>query len=142
MYDLDDVLVIVIVMVNTSVRPVAPVNVPAEESATRGRGRGREIEEENVEVENVKELGQEENVQAETTCIPPIDTVLAQQIMSFFKGLAGPGILSFVQATQAPINPYVASTVPKTIGMGVALCLANAALAGVFAALVSPLWRA
>uniref|UniRef100_M1DH08 Uncharacterized protein n=1 Tax=Solanum tuberosum TaxID=4113 RepID=M1DH08_SOLTU len=110
----------------------------------RGRGRGRvapvengapigndpvnenspmhheEIEEEvEVEnVENVEEIGQEEEVQAEATCIPLIDPVLAQHIMSFLKGLAEPGMLPSVQATQAPTNHHVASTAPKIGGTG------------------------
>ncbi|WMV30785.1 hypothetical protein MTR67_024170 [Solanum verrucosum] len=76
---------------------------------TRGRGRGRvaptrdgtpvenaprnenspvyhEEVDENIEVENEENVGQEEEVQVETTCIPPIEPVLAQQIMSFLKG--------------------------------------------------------
>uniref|UniRef100_M1DVP2 Uncharacterized protein n=1 Tax=Solanum tuberosum TaxID=4113 RepID=M1DVP2_SOLTU len=51
---------------------------------------------ENVEVENEEDVGQEEEVQAETTSIPLLDPVLAQHIMSFLKGLAGPGVLPFV----------------------------------------------
>uniref|UniRef100_M1C9H4 Uncharacterized protein n=1 Tax=Solanum tuberosum TaxID=4113 RepID=M1C9H4_SOLTU len=94
---------------------VDPVNVPAEESAARSRG--RDIDK-NVGVENVEDVGQEEEVQAETTDVPPIDLVLARQIMSFLKGLVGPGVLPSVQATQAPANPHVASTAPKTGGMG------------------------
>uniref|UniRef100_M1DU98 'chromo' domain containing protein n=1 Tax=Solanum tuberosum TaxID=4113 RepID=M1DU98_SOLTU len=115
-------------MVNTrfnGVSSVAPINAPVEESAVRGRSRGRgrgklgvehEEIEENVDVENVKEIGQEEEVQAGTTCVPPLDPVLAQQIMSFLKGLAGPGVLPSVQATQAPANRPVASTAPKMGG--------------------------
>uniref|UniRef100_M1DLE7 Uncharacterized protein n=1 Tax=Solanum tuberosum TaxID=4113 RepID=M1DLE7_SOLTU len=94
-------------MVNTrfnGVRPVAPVNAPAEKSAARVRDRGRargrglgrvvpardrvpvgnapqnevphvhhEEIEEDIEVENVEEVGQEEEMQAETTSVPPID---------------------------------------------------------------------
>uniref|UniRef100_M0ZPW9 Uncharacterized protein n=1 Tax=Solanum tuberosum TaxID=4113 RepID=M0ZPW9_SOLTU len=76
------------IMVNTrfnGVRLVAPINAPIEESAARGRG--REIEE-NVDVDvdvDVEDLGQEGEVQAKTTCVPPLDPVLAQQIMSFLK---------------------------------------------------------
>uniref|UniRef100_M1DWC7 Uncharacterized protein n=1 Tax=Solanum tuberosum TaxID=4113 RepID=M1DWC7_SOLTU len=90
-------------MVNTrfnGVRPVAPINAPIEESASRGRGcgkcrgrardRGRVKVEENVEVVDEENVGQEEEVHAETTGIPPLDPVLAQQIMSFLKGLVGP----------------------------------------------------
>ncbi|WMV37197.1 hypothetical protein MTR67_030582 [Solanum verrucosum] len=49
-----------------------------------------------LQVENVEEVGQEKMVQAETTCIPPIDLVLALQIMSFLKGLVGPKVLPSV----------------------------------------------
>uniref|UniRef100_M1DWB3 Uncharacterized protein n=1 Tax=Solanum tuberosum TaxID=4113 RepID=M1DWB3_SOLTU len=73
------------------------------------------IEEENVDVEDV---GQEEEVQAETIDVLPIDPVLAQQIMSFLKGLVGPGVLPSAQAPQAPTNPHVATTVPKVGGTG------------------------
>uniref|UniRef100_M1DNB4 Uncharacterized protein n=1 Tax=Solanum tuberosum TaxID=4113 RepID=M1DNB4_SOLTU len=99
-------------MVNTrynSVRPVVLVNVPAEESAARGRSRGRgrghgrvapagngapienapvnenpHVHHEDIEEENVEDVGQEEELQAETTDVPHIDPVIAQQIMSFF----------------------------------------------------------
>ncbi|WMV08779.1 hypothetical protein MTR67_002164 [Solanum verrucosum] len=105
----------------------------------RGRGRGREAPtrdrspvenalrneaplahhkevEENKEVENEENVGQEEEVQADTTGIPLLDPVLAQQIMSFLKGLVGPGVLPSIQATQAPANPIVAITAPKVGG--------------------------
>lgn len=38
--------------------------------------------EEKIEVGDVKIVGPEEEVQVETTCIPPIDLLLAQQIVS------------------------------------------------------------
>uniref|UniRef100_M1D8W7 Uncharacterized protein n=1 Tax=Solanum tuberosum TaxID=4113 RepID=M1D8W7_SOLTU len=88
-------------MVNTrfnGVRPVAPVNAPIEESASRGRGcgkgRGRARDRGRGRVEPTRDgapnVGQEEEVHAETTGIPPLDPVLAQQIMSFLKGMVGP----------------------------------------------------
>uniref|UniRef100_M1AL36 Retrotransposon protein, Ty3-gypsy subclass n=1 Tax=Solanum tuberosum TaxID=4113 RepID=M1AL36_SOLTU len=108
----------------------------------RGRGCGREVPardgvpienvpqneapyvhqeeiEENIEVENmenVEEVGQEEKVQAETTGIPPIDPVVSQQIMLFLKGLASPGVVPSVQATQAPANTPIAITTTKVGG--------------------------
>uniref|UniRef100_M1D9H5 'chromo' domain containing protein n=1 Tax=Solanum tuberosum TaxID=4113 RepID=M1D9H5_SOLTU len=98
-----------VLMVNTrynGIRPVAPVNAPAPHV------HHEEIEVD-VDVENVEEVGQEEEVQAETTCIPPMNLMLAQQIMSFKKGLTGPGVLPSVQATQAPSNHPIAITTPK-----------------------------
>ncbi|KAK4736785.1 hypothetical protein R3W88_000482 [Solanum pinnatisectum] len=86
----------------------APVeNVPLNENP---HAHHEEIKEENVDVEDV---GQKEEVQAETTDVPPIDPVLARQIMSFLKGLVGPGVLYSAQATQAHTNPPVASIAPR-----------------------------
>uniref|UniRef100_M1DVT8 Uncharacterized protein n=1 Tax=Solanum tuberosum TaxID=4113 RepID=M1DVT8_SOLTU len=68
-----------------------------------------------IDVENIEEAGQEEEVQAETTDIPPIDSVLARQIMSFLKGLVGPGVLPSVQTTQAHSIPHVAITTPRWV---------------------------
>uniref|UniRef100_M1DZW4 Integrase core domain containing protein n=1 Tax=Solanum tuberosum TaxID=4113 RepID=M1DZW4_SOLTU len=72
--------------------------------------------EKDIEVGGIEENGQEEEVPAETAVVPPIDPVLAQQIMALLKGLAGPGVLPSTQETQAPTNPHVASTAPKTGG--------------------------
>ncbi|KAH0636396.1 hypothetical protein KY289_036311 [Solanum tuberosum] len=52
------------------------------------------IEEENVDVEDVEDVGQEE------------------------EGLVGPGVFPSSQATQAPTNLHVASTVPEVGGTG------------------------
>lgn len=68
-----------------------------------------EIEEE-VEFGNVEEVENEEGGQVEDTWIPPIDPGLAQQIMSFLKGLDGPGM---IPPTQVPTNPPVGKIVPK-----------------------------
>ena len=43
----------------------------------------------------MEEVGQEEEVQAKTTSVPPIEPVLAQQIMSFLKRLFGPRVMLF-----------------------------------------------
>ncbi|WMV58447.1 hypothetical protein MTR67_051832 [Solanum verrucosum] len=129
-------------MVNTrynGVRPVAPVNALAEESAVRGRdrrrgrgrakvrGRGRvapavnkvpidsvpmnenppshnEEIEEDIEVEDVEENGQEEEVPAETSVVPPIDPVLAQQIIAFLKGDQHTGTKGDLQADRRLTN--------------------------------------
>uniref|UniRef100_M1DZQ3 'chromo' domain containing protein n=1 Tax=Solanum tuberosum TaxID=4113 RepID=M1DZQ3_SOLTU len=95
------------------VRPVAPVNAPAEESAARGhgrgRGRGRSRGRGHGRVAPARD-------KAETTGVPPIDPMLAQQIMSFLKGLVGPGVLHSSQETQAPANLPIAITVPKVGG--------------------------
>uniref|UniRef100_M1CY17 Uncharacterized protein n=1 Tax=Solanum tuberosum TaxID=4113 RepID=M1CY17_SOLTU len=72
-----------------------------------------EIEEENVDVEDVENVEQKEEVQVGTISVHSLDLVLAQQIMSFLKGLVGPGVLFSTEATQAPTNPHVARTVPK-----------------------------
>ncbi|XP_049413243.1 uncharacterized protein LOC125876166 [Solanum stenotomum] len=103
----------------------------------RGRGRGRvapagneapvenasvnenphahheEMEEENVNVENVEEVRQEKELQAETTNVPSIDPVLARHIMSFLKGLVGPEVFPSVEVTQTPTNSPVVSTATK-----------------------------
>ncbi|WMV58961.1 hypothetical protein MTR67_052346 [Solanum verrucosum] len=66
--------------------------------------------------ENVEEVGQEEEVQGETTGVPPIDPMVAQHIMSFLKGLVGLGVLPSVQAIQAPVNPPFVAITPKVGG--------------------------
>ena len=73
-----------------------------------------EIEEE-VKVEDVGEVREEKVMQDEATGIPPIDTVLAQQIMSFLKGLYGQGMLP---STQVPTNPPVGRNVPQMVEVG------------------------
>ena len=65
-----------------------------------------------VEVD-VEEVENDERVKDEVRRIPPIDFVLAQQIMSFLKELAGQGM---IPPTQIPANPLVSSTVPKLVG--------------------------
>lgn len=55
-----------------------------------------------------------------TTVFPPVDPLLAQYIMAFLKGLAGPGVLLFSLATHVPSDPPISSTTPKTSGnMGI-----------------------
>ena len=44
--------------------------------------------------------------------------MLAQQIISSLKRLAGFGGLQSVQATQAPTNPPIVFTTPKVTGSG------------------------
>ncbi|WMV38434.1 hypothetical protein MTR67_031819 [Solanum verrucosum] len=133
-------------MVNTrfnGIRPRTPVNAPAEEYVARGRGQGRgrgrprsrsrgrvAPTRDGAPVENSpineiphahheeieENVGQEEEVHAETIGIRPLDPVLAQQIMSFLKGLVGPGVFPSVQETQAPANPFIAITIHKVGG--------------------------
>lgn len=74
----------------------------------------------NEEIEqDIEENEEEEEVQAETISVPCIDLMLAQQIISFLKGLYGWGILSYVQENQAPTNPPVARITPDTGEVGV-----------------------
>ncbi|WMV25314.1 hypothetical protein MTR67_018699 [Solanum verrucosum] len=81
-----------------------------------------EIEEKNVDVKDVDDVGQEEeglvgpgvlssakSTQAPTN--PPVASTAP-------KGLVGPGVLSSAKSTQAPTNPHVASTAPKVGGTG------------------------
>lgn len=128
-------------MVNTrfnDVCPVAQFNSPDEE---QGRGRRRvalagnevlleiihvnknlpknnEEIEEDIKVADVGEVGQEEEVLAEITIVPPINLALAQQIMLFLKGLVCPRVIPTVQESQAPTNPPTASIAPKVSGTG------------------------
>ncbi|KAK4721450.1 hypothetical protein R3W88_011683 [Solanum pinnatisectum] len=123
----------------------APVEESTMSGRSRGKGRGRDrgrgrgrlaparngapienahmnkntpMHHKEIEEENVEDVGQVEEVQAETTNVPPIDPMLARQIMSFLQGLVGPGVLPSAQETQAPTNPFVASTAPKVGGTG------------------------
>uniref|UniRef100_M1E015 Uncharacterized protein n=1 Tax=Solanum tuberosum TaxID=4113 RepID=M1E015_SOLTU len=99
------------------VRPVTPVNEPGEESATRGhgrdRGRGRV---------RGRGRGRGRVVPARDRCLdenfPREEAPPAPQegIMSFQKGLVGPGILLIVQATQPQINRPDTATIPRVDG--------------------------
>lgn len=76
--------------------------------------------EENFDVKdvvNVEDVGQEGEVHAETTDVATIDPVLAPHIMSFLKGLVGPGVIPSVQETQDPGNPPISSIALKLSGM-------------------------
>lgn len=66
-------------------------------------------------MENVEKVEKEVGVHVEATGIPPIDLVLAQHIMSFLKGLDGPGMIT---RAQAYTSPPVANTVPITGEVG------------------------
>lgn len=58
------------------------------------------------EVEDVEEIERGKGVKDKATGIPLVDPVLAQQIMSFLKGVVSPRFVPSVQATQAPIIYY------------------------------------
>lgn len=55
--------------------------------------------EEGIEVKNLEQGWQEEEVHVDTTSIPHIDPVIAENSMLFFKGFAGPGVLPSIKAT-------------------------------------------
>uniref|UniRef100_M1E0G4 Uncharacterized protein n=1 Tax=Solanum tuberosum TaxID=4113 RepID=M1E0G4_SOLTU len=108
-------------------RSVAPADAPAEEytvrgcgrgrgrGRARGRGRGRVAPAGNgAPIENApvneNPLVHHEEIEEDNE----LENV--EEIMSFLKGLVGPGVLPSVQGTQSPANPPVATTVPKTGG--------------------------
>lgn len=76
------------------------------DNSTRNKSHFAQHEEieENEEVDNDKDILQDEEVHAETTRIPPLYPVLSQQIMLFVKTLVGLGVLLEVQETQDPAN--------------------------------------
>ena len=69
-----------------------------------------ELMEENDEFEDV-EIGKEGVIPAGNAGVPLLDPVLAQQILSLLKGLAGQGMFP---SSQAPANSHVAGTAPKS----------------------------
>ena len=89
-----------------AVYEVSMDNIPMNENRL---AHNKEIEEE-VDIEGVKEIEQEEGVHGAAIGIPLINPVLAQQIMSFLNGLAGPVMLP---PTQALTNPLVARKAPR-----------------------------
>ena len=64
-----------------------------------------------VEICDIEKVKEDEEMHDEAMGILPIHSVLAQQIMSFLKGLDGPRM---TPSTESPTNPPIARTTPKT----------------------------
>ena len=69
-----------------------------------------------MEIDDDKKVGPDEDAHAENIEIPPLDTLLAQQIMTFLKGLASHEVFPIVQTTQPLDNRLIDVFVTKLVG--------------------------
>lgn len=69
-----------------------------------------------MEIEDDEVVGQEKDAQTVNICIPSLNPVFSQQIMSILKGLVILGVLPRVQMAQTISNRPIVATVPKVDG--------------------------